>query len=595
MVKKKVKKEKSVCSVIFDTYRIFLQNITSRWFLMVGLSLIPALVSPFKIYLEKNIFDTAAHAFHTDMLQDSIVSVFTLALLTQIAYIISYSIYRCSINYIGSELEVILQNRLNQKTARLDLIDFEDSSLYKNIELACNVSRDLRFMIMMFTSEVLVYCVTFLSVSGILLSYHYSLILMGGLAVFPDIFTKAIQAKYQYKSLNKLQEYARSKTYFENLLTSPADQKEIRVYGTKDFFIGKWDTRKKDYHNEKQKVSSRNLITNILCGLISCITAMGAVVLAVWLLFSEAISLGEFASALSAVLLLKANFLRILNLGLFSMQCGLKGKYYYSVMDYRERKGERKKASPSDGIILDQVSFSYMPDRNVLNKISVSLNPKQTIAVVGKNGAGKSTFSKLLLGLYRPTDGNIYYGKENIESISEECLYQSSSAIFQDFCKYYFSICENVMISASEEKKDIGKAIQLLSELDFKIKGKPLQAEQMDTGLGVEFGGIELSGGNWQKLAIARGLYRTHDFIVFDEPTSALDPLIEEKIFKEMLEKYPNTSKVFITHRMSTTATADWIIVIDDGKIAELGTHEELMKKKGIYAELWKTQAGWYK
>lgn len=595
MAKGKSKKARSVYSVIIETYRIFLQDITSRWLLMVGLSLVPALVSPFKIYLERVIFDSAADASRADMLQDRLPIVFVLALLVQVAYIISYSIYRCSINYIGSELEIILQNRLNQKTSKLNLIDFEDSTLYKNIELACNASRDLRFMIMMFTSEILVYCITFLSVSGVLLSYHYSLILMGILAVFPDIFTKMVQANYQYKSLNKLQEHARSKTYFEELLTNLAYHKEIRVYGIKDFFVRKWEARKDSYQDEKRQVSRKDLKANLLCGMISCIMATGAIVLSVWLLFTEAISIGEFASALSAVLLLKANFLRVLNLGLFSIQCGLKGKYYYSVMDYRERGGKRKEARPSDGITLNQVSFSYGPDRKAIDGMSVRLHPHQVVAVVGKNGAGKSTFSKLLLGLYHPTDGAVCYGEENIGNISEEDLYRFSSVVFQDFCKYYLSIGENVAISASEEEKNVWNIVQLLSDLDFKIKGEALREEHLETGLGVEFGGMELSGGNWQKLAIARGLYRAHEFIVFDEPTSALDPLVEEKIFKEMLGKYPNTAKVFITHRMSTAASANLIIVIDKGRIAELGTHRELMEKGGIYAELWGTQAGWYK
>lgn len=595
MRKNKSGEEKSVYSIIFDTYRIFMTNITSKWIVMVALSLIPALVSPFKIYLEKSIYDNAAVAYGQGILPEKTTRIFAIAFLVQIIYIAGYSVYRSSINYIGSELEIILQNNINRKTSKLNLTDFEDSTLYKNIELACNVSRDLRFMIMMFTSEIFVYLITFLSVSGVLLSYHYSLILIGILAVLPDVFTKIIQAKYQYAALSKLQEYTRSKTYFENVLCALEFNKEIRAYHTKKYFTIKWDSKKELYNHEKEKVIGKDCKTNLICGAVSWMTAMVSVIMPVLLLYFGEISIGEFASSLSAVILLKSNFLRILNLGLFSFQCGLKGKHYYSVMDYMERNGEEKDVDPSEGIELEQVSFSYAAGKNVVRDMSVKLKPHQTVAVVGKNGAGKSTLSKLLLGLYSPASGRVLYGDKDIRNIEEECIYRHSSAVFQNFCKYYFTVRDNVTISSCTEQVDDEKIEKLLTNLELKIGGEPIRENQLETGLGVEFDGQELSGGNWQKLAIARGMYRPHRFIVFDEPTAALDPLIEEKIFTEMINNNRDNMKVFITHRMSTAASADVIIVIENGKIAEVGAHKELISKDGLYAELWKTQAEWYR
>jgi len=586
---------KSVYSIIFDTYRVFMTNITSKWAVMAALSLIPALVSPFKIYLEKHIYDSASAAYGQNILPEKTACVFAAAFLVQIVYIIGYSIYRSSINYIGSELEIILQNNINRKTSKLNLADFEDSMLYKNIELACNVSRDLRFMIMMFTSEIFVYLITFLSVSGVLLSYHYLLIFIGILAVFPDVFTKVIQAKYQYAALGRLQEYTRSKAYFENLLCALEFNKEIRAYQTKEFFIGKWRSKKELFNHEKMMVIGKDCKTGLICGLVSWLTAMMSVVMPVILLYAGEISIGEFASSLSAVILLKSNFLRILNLGLFSFQCGLKGKYYYSVMDYPEREGGEKEVDPSDGIELEHVSFSYEAGADVVRDMSVKLKPHQTVAVVGKNGAGKSTFSKLLLGLYNPVSGRVLYGDKDIRDIDEKCIYRHSSAVFQNFCKYYFSVRENVTISSCGEPADDGRIEKLLSNLELKIGGGQVRREQLEAGLGAEFGGQELSGGNWQKLAIARGIYRPHRFIIFDEPTAALDPLTEEKIFSEMINDNRDNMKVFITHRMSTAASADVIIAIENGRIAEMGSHKELINKGGLYAELWRTQAEWYK
>ena len=309
---------------------------------------------------------------------------------------------------------------------------------------------------------------------------------------------------------------------------------------------------------------------------------------------AEKIGIAEFAASLSAVILLKTNFLRILNLGIFAFQCGLKGKYYYEIMDDGERKGEDTEISPANGIVFSDVSFGYQSNRKIFEHLNVSLKPGQTVAIVGQNGSGKSTFSKLLLGLYLPCSGDILYGEQSILNASESALYRESSAVFQNYGKYYFNIEENVKISDWDNTEKKENITELLKSMEFRIN-KDMDGEiPLQTKLGVEFGGQELSGGNWQKLAIARGLYRNHKLIVFDEPTSALDPLIEETMYQKILTYKTGIIKVYVTHRMSTTVSADLILVVDHGAIVEMGTHEELMKCGGKYALLWKTQAKWY-
>ena len=135
---------------------------------------------------------------------------------------------------------------------------------------------------------------------------------------------------------------------------------------------------------------------------------------------------------------------------------------------------------------------------------------------------------------------------------------------------------------------------QLMEKLQIQIRNKTTKKQQLSVKLGVEFGGEELSGGTWQKIAIARGLYKNHKFIVFDEPTAALDPLVEERIIQQIVSHNPSAIKVYITHRMSMTTSANLIIVFDRGKIVEVGTHFELMEKKGLYEQLWRAQAEWY-
>ncbi len=588
-------KDRSVLSIILATYSEFFKKITSKSVLMLVLSILPALVSPLKVFLEKYIFDSAEEIYFHKIMPEGIWWLLSGALFLQVVYICSYAAYRCNINYIGSELEILLQNKLNEKTSKLDMAAFEQPQTYKNIELAASTSRDLRFMVMMFTSEIFVYLVTFVSVTGVLMSYHILLVFMGILAVIPDVCTKWIQTQYQYKRMGKLQEYARSKNYFEKILTDTEYQKEIRVYGTNSFFTAKWKKKRDIWCQEKKNVIVKDMASDVVCGAVNCITAIMSIVLVISLLLQKAISVGEFASSLSAVVLLKANIMRILNLGMFSFKCGLKGRYYYNVLDYKGRTGKEGEIYPQEGIELDRVSFSYDRKKQVLKDISIDIKPGQTVALVGANGAGKSTFAKILLGLYLADGGNVLYGGCNIAEYGETAVYRHSSAVFQDYCKYYFSVMENIGISNMEKDLDIDKILHLLEKLQVKIDGKVMTAQQMSMKLGVEFGGTELSGGNWQKLAIARGLYRNHKFIVFDEPTAALDPLIEEQIFQQMISYNSVATKVYITHRMSTATSADVIVVLDHGKIAEAGTHSELMEKRGIYERLWKAQADWYR
>lgn len=586
-------RNRSVMSIILTAYGEFFRNLTSRWALMLGLSLLPAFVSPLKVFLERYLFDCAEEIYTRQVLPPKLGWILTGALLLQVVYICSYALYRSNINYIGSELEILLQNHLNDKSARLDMSAYERPETYKNIELAASASRDLRFMVIMFTSEIFVYLVTFVSVSGVLISYHFSLILMGILAVLPDVCTKVIQADHQYKRMDKMQEYARSKDYFEKLLTFTEPQREIRAYGSNAFFAEKWRDRRKLWCQEKRKAAFRDMAAGFVCGAVNCVTAVLSVVLAIALLLWGEISVGQFAASLSAAVLLKADFMRVLNLGLFSFQCGLKGRYYYNVLDYEERRGKEGKIDPGEGIELEEVSYSYDGKRWAACDISFSIRPGQTVAVVGANGAGKSTFSKLLLGLYLPEEGKVLYGGRDAAEYGEAFVYRHSSAVFQNYCRYCFTVQENIGIGDPEDT-DIDRMCRLLEELQVKMGGDVITKEQLSVKLGVEYGGTELSGGNWQKLAIARGLYRKHELIIFDEPTAALDPLIEEQIFRQMLSYDASTTKVYVTHRMSTATSADMILVLDHGRIAEAGTHAELMAKKGLYEKLWTSQADWY-
>ena len=251
------------------------------------LSLSPALIIPIKVILERYIYDYAQQIYDTGNLPKYAGFLFGIVLLIQILYIVTYSIYRSNINFIGSDLEIILQNQINEKTSKMPLLSFEQADLYKKIELACNVSRDLRFMIMMFVSEVFVYTVSFLSVTGVLGTSHYTLVLMGIFAVLPDIVTKVVQAKIQYLALDRLQETTRVKKYFQDLLTHLDYNKEIRVYHTKEYFLKKWNEKNEEYNGERKKLIRYHLKVSLICNGISFLSMAGSLVLVIFLVWQK--------------------------------------------------------------------------------------------------------------------------------------------------------------------------------------------------------------------------------------------------------------------------------------------------------------------
>ncbi len=242
------------------------------------------------------------------------------------------------------------------------------------------------------------------------------------------------------------------------------------------------------------------------------------------------------------------------------------------------------------------VTFSYQSGRPVLKNISLKIHPKQKIALVGYNGSGKTTLVKLLLRLYDPDSGVICRNGTDIRDYEVTAYRHSIGSVFQDFKIYAASLKENVLMDIGKNtKKESYDVEQALYEAHFTLQDQRL-VYQIETPLMTEFekDGVSLSGGEMQKVAIARTLYRRQQLIIMDEPGSALDPLAEYQLNQEMNEIAKDKTVVFISHRLSTARDADCIYMMEQGRIIEAGTHEQLLAANGKYAQMWKVQAGLY-
>lgn len=249
-----------------------------------------------------------------------------------------------------------------------------------------------------------------------------------------------------------------------------------------------------------------------------------------------------------------------------------------------------------NAIIFENVSFHYPNSKKeVLKNISFRIEAVAHIALVGKNGSGKTSLIKLITGLYKPSSGNIFIGSKNINSLSRDALHREFSVVFQDYASYQMTLRENAALGSIEFLNDdehLKKSLVLISD-------DPV-FDDLDKHLGkLEESGTELSGGQKQKLAIARACAAKTNFIIFDEPTASLDPSAEKEMYQN-LQKIIGTSNrgrgcIFISHRLASAKMADIIFVLDEGRIIEKGSHDELIKNDGLYSKMYKEQASWYK
>lgn len=257
-----------------------------------------------------------------------------------------------------------------------------------------------------------------------------------------------------------------------------------------------------------------------------------------------------------------------------------------SVSNTREKHQPTSEAREMT-VAMNDLSFQYpRAATQTLKEITAKIAPGETVALVGKNGAGKTTLANILLGLYAPDSGTLTFSQRAQNDTTSEK--PTASAVFQDFTKFLLPVRDNVGFADLNRMQDDNCMRHTLDRAGSTF------SEELDTWLGHEFGGRDVSGGEWLRLAVARGLFRQSQFVVFDEPTAAIDPVAEVEMIRELLTKDASRTTLVISHRLGVARLCDRILVLDEGQLVEDGTHEELLAMDGLYAEMWNAQASWY-
>lgn len=405
--------------------------------------------------------------------------------------------------------------------------------------------------------------------------------------------------KYEYSQKEKAADKDRRTFYVFDTMYDFAYGKDIRIYDLKNILIDKFKKfrgERIDISNDVQEKQLKVKIVDVILLVIREFVVYGYLIYNV--LFTG-MSIGDFTMYFSTI-----NGFGDWMKGILDDLANIKAQNMYldDMREFLEIKSEDKEKTrdiPIDSsyeIEFKNVSFKYpKTDKYIYKNLSLKIKKGQRLAIVGINGAGKTTFVKLLCRLYEPTSGEILINGINIQSFSKEEYYKSLSVVFQDIKTFAFTVAENVSLESLEDV-DREKVLQCIEKAGVGDKINSLQ-KGIDTSLLkiLDGEGVELSGGENQKLALARALYKNGKIVILDEPTSALDAVAEYNIYKGFDELIGDKTAIYISHRLASTKFCDVIAFFENGEIVEYGTHEELLKKNGKYSDMFNIQAQYYK
>lgn len=483
------------------------------------------------------------------------------------------------------------QTLLSEKAAALPYIDFEDGRRHDCIlrakECVDAMAVTQSFTNLLATVESVITVIGLLS-AMMVYSVWYLPVMLLSVALY---LISRLAAGREFYRLRWFQApHIRKRNYFYSLFTSPAFQKEQRIFGFGDSFRIRWERERDLTVRETVSFKSKDSGRLALCEALITAGYVGGILLSLLLVKNGAIAIGVFGAGIYAFRTAQNS-----TQAFFSLY-GVLGEGLMQAedfFDFLDLEGEITRDRPisrlKNEIRIRNVRFTYPnTDTPALKIDELTVNAGERVVVVGENGSGKTTLLKLLTGLYTPDSGEILYDGQRLDTLSRESLSELIGAVSQDFVSYHLSVRDNVGIRAP---KAAGKDERIREALAGAGLDLP---EDMDAWLGREFGGNELSGGQWQRLAVAGTLCKDCQVIFLDEPTSALDPNAEYDILKRFMDISADKTAVIISHRVGLCRLADKVVFMEKGQIRAAGSHPHLINTCPEYRSFYNEQAKWY-
>lgn len=509
---------------------------------------------------------------------------------------------------------------LMEHAATLDLYQFENPAFYDQLDRARRQTTGrigLLAQLLSMGQDL----ITLVSLSAALLIYSTWLLLLLAIAVIPSFLSEAHYASLQYSLLFRRTPERRQLDYLRYLGGSDRPAKEVQMFGLAPWLVERYRKVSDEFYEENKRLTLRRSLAASALSLVGLIGYYGAYAVILVRAVTGAISLGSLTFLAAAFMRSRDLLQRLLSgAGEIYTQC----LYLKDLFDFFETRPTIKSTPGApqvprpikQGFVFENVGYRY-PDSETwaLRGINFSLRPGERLALVGGNGAGKTTLVKLLARLYDPTEGRILLEGRELREYDLESVRRNVGVIFQDFYRYDLRFEENIGVGEIEQvreyldsngttnatapdlnSKEPPQSIVSAADKSLAATLLPRLPEKYKQVLGRRFdGGVDLSGGEWQKVALARAYMRDAQVLILDEPTASLDARAEYEVFSKFAGLMQGRMAVIISHRFSTVRMADRLVVLDEGRVVEEGSHNELIERGGLYAELFSLQAQGYR
>jgi ATP-binding cassette, subfamily B, bacterial len=490
--------------------------------------------------------------------------------------------------------------RVMEQASQLDLTTYENPLFYDRLERARVQATDRLAMIQQM-GRLFQQIITTITFSVALVLASPWLVLLMAFGVLPSFIGETHYAFLGYAKNFRQTPAKRQMDYLRQVAGGREGAKEVKLFGLNKFFTKRFQALADQIYVEDVALSRSKLIVGGLLGVIGTLGYYGAYVYVIWRTLHGAYDIGYFTFLTAAIQQASSNLQQV-----FSTASGIADQALFltdliaffdmkSTVDANPN-GLRTPQTIQRGFEFRNVSFAYPgTERTVLKNFSLTLSPGERIALIGENGQGKTTVVKLITRLYDPTEGQILLDGVDLREYSLEDLHRHIGVIFQDFMRFEMTARENIAVGRVDQphqQADIESAAHksLADTVVDKLAGG------YDQMLGRRFeGGVELSGGEWQKIALARAYLRDAQLLILDEPTAALDARSELEVFERFAELTEGKMALLISHRFSTVRMADRIVVLEGGRLIEEGNHEQLMARAGVYAGMFEMQAASYR